>query len=681
MKQYLYRALVAAVVICAVTQAAESSPGDQPAGEARENGTTHALEEIIITASRQESKAFNSSLPVNVVTREAIEKIAPTGMGDLFEHLPGLNVSHTSMGSVRPMIRGLYDERVLVMVDGIRLSEQRGGGDHALSINPGQIERIEVVRGPGSVLYGSDAIGGVINIITRNSRHERRDASGVRAELGAQYDSAANARTGDAYVEGGAGNINFFAGGIYQNTDNVSTPDGELKHSFYDVCNYSGGVNYSDENTFFGLWGYASESDIGNPLKYSFKESYFDGEKHRFATVAFERRNMASFLPKVSIDGAFQRHNRHFHMLNPSDVAIDIFLDIDTWNLQPNFTVKLGDVHRVTAGAQFFYEQISSSREMTTASMPGVIPDCTRLGTGFFVQDELFITRRLTVVLGGRYDRIVSESEPGADEIAFGHPIGETSVTDSNVSGNAGILFALIPGRLNATVNAGRAFRAPTLLERYFYGTHTEGEDRGNPDLDPEVSMNIDAGLKLNMPGFWMTVSGFRNVIDNYIVKIDTGQAGPSGAIFEFSNVDSALIYGAEAEAEIALVWGVALFGNVTWLRGENRDTEDALPYMPPLSGTYGVRYSRECRAVSFWAEGGAHSAARQDRVDATSETETAGYTVFDIRCGVDYGRTVSLTAWVKNLTDKSYHNHLSRVSHMNEQPERSIGGSVRLRI
>jgi outer membrane receptor for ferrienterochelin and colicin len=160
MKQYLYRALVAAVVICAVTQAAEASPGDQPAEETRENGTTHALEEIIITASRQESKVFNSSLPVNVVTREAIEKIAPTGMGDLFEHLPGLNVSHTSMGSVRPMIRGLYDERVLVMVDGIRLSEQRGGGDHALSINPGQIERIEVVRGPaGSVLYGSDAIG------------------------------------------------------------------------------------------------------------------------------------------------------------------------------------------------------------------------------------------------------------------------------------------------------------------------------------------------------------------------------------------------------------------------------------------------------------------------------------------------------------------------------------------
>ena len=171
MKQYLYRALAAAVMICAVTQASASSPGVQPGQETLDNGTTHALEEVIITASRQESKVFNSSLPVNVVTREAIEKIAPTGMGDLFEHLPGLNVSHTSMGSVRPMIRGLYDERVLIMVDGIRLSEQRGGGDHALSINPGQIERIEVVRGPGSVLYGAGVKSG------------HRDAEQARARV------------------------------------------------------------------------------------------------------------------------------------------------------------------------------------------------------------------------------------------------------------------------------------------------------------------------------------------------------------------------------------------------------------------------------------------------------------------------------------------------------------------
>lgn len=685
MMKYILRSTCILLLLCAagtpgnVALYAETSKGNEAAGET--SAPAVSLDEIIVTASMNEAKVFNSSLPVNVITRKDIERTVPADMGDLFKYQPGLNVSYTSMGSVRPMIRGLYDERVLIMVDGIRLSEQRGGGDHALSINPGQIERIEVVRGPGSVLYGSDAIGGVINIITRNSRRNSGEGTHLHGQLGIQYDSAAESKEGDAYIEGGAGKINFFAAGIYQDTDNVETPEGELLHSFHDTRNYSGGMNYTGENTFLSIWGYASSADIGNPLKYTFKESYFDNEKHRFVSGVFEQNNIAPFLKKFRIDGAFQRHNRHFHLLNPSDVSVDIFLDIDTWNLQPHFVMQAGNAQRITAGVQFFYEEVTSSREMSTGPLSGVIPDCTRTGMGYFLQDEITFTKRFRAVLGVRYDRIVSESEPGEDELLYGHPIGENRETDENTSGSIGLLFAVVKDRLNLTANAGRAFRAPTLLERYFYGTHTEGEDRGNPGLDPEVSLNLDAGVKLNLPGFWMTVSGFQNRIDNYIVKYDTGQTGASGSIFEFRNVDSAVILGAESEAELALVWGFTVFGNVTWLRGENSDTGEPLPYVPPLSGTYGVRYSRDFRSLNVWGEFAAHSAARQDRVDDTTETETPGYTVCDVRLGINYTDLVSVTGFVKNITDKSYHDHLSRVSHIDEQPERSIGGSVRVRF
>ena len=686
MIQYIVRSTCVLLLLCAAAageEAAAFNGGTTGENDTAGRSSTHTvnLDEIIVTASMNEAKVFNSSLPVNVITRKEIEHTVPADMGDLFKYQPGLNVSYTSMGSLRPMIRGLYDDRVLIMVDGIRLSEQRGGGDHALSINPGQIERIEVVRGPGSVLYGSDAVGGVINIITRNSRRSSGEGARLHGQLGVQYDSAAESKEGDAYIEGGAGKINFFAGGIYQDTDNVETPEGELLHSFHDTRNYSGGMNYTGDNTFLSIWGYASTADIGNPLKYTFKESYFDNEKHRFVSAVFEQNNIAPFLKKFRIDGAFQRHNRHFHLLNPSDVSVDIFLDIDTWNLQSHFIMQAGDVQRITAGAQFFYEEVTSSREMSTGPLSGVIPDCTRLGMGYFIQDEITFTKRFRAVLGIRYDRIVSKSEPGEDELLYGHPIGENRETDENASGSIGLLFTVVKDRLNLTANAGRAFRAPTLLERYFYGTHTEGEDRGNPDLDPEVSLNLDAGFKLNLPGFWMTVSGFRNRIDNYIVKYDTGQTGTSGSIFEFRNVGSAVIYGAEAEAEVTLVWGFTVFGNITWLRGENSDTGEALPYMPPISGTYGVRYSRDFRSMNFWGELAAHSTARQDRIDETSETETPGYTVGDVRLGINYTELVSITGFVKNITNKSYHDHLSRVSHMDEQPERSIGGSVRVRF
>jgi hemoglobin/transferrin/lactoferrin receptor protein len=682
MMKYMCKSFCALLILLASVSAGGSAEFQAENGQGeRESAAAVTLDEIIVTASMNESKVFNSSLPVNVITRKEIERIVPGDMGDLFKYQPGLNVSYTSMGSVRPMIRGLYDERVLLMVDGIRLSEQRGGGDHALSVNPGQIERIEVVRGPGSVLYGSDAIGGVINIITRNSRRSSGEGTRLHGQMGVQFDSAAENKEGDAYIEGGVGKINFFAGGIYQDTDNVMTPEGELRHSFYDTCNYSSGMNYTGGNTFVSIWGYASSADIGNPLKNTFKESYFDNERHRFASAVLEQKNIAPFLTKIRIDGAFQRHNRHFHLLNPADVAVDIYLDIDTWNLHPHFVMQIGDAQRITAGAQFFYEEVTSSREMSTGPISGVIPDCTRLGMGYFIQDEVTFTKRFSAVLGVRHDRIVSESEPGEDEVLYGHPIGENREIDENTSGSIGLLFTVVKDRLNFTANAGRAFRAPTLLERYFYGTHTEGEDRGNPDLDPEVSLNLDAGFKLNLPGFWMTVSGFRNRIDNYIVKYNTGQTGSSGAIFQFRNVDSAVIYGAEAEAEMVLAWGFTVFGNVTWLRSENSDTGEALPYMPPLSGTYGVRYSRDYRSLNFWSELAVHSAARQDRIDETSETETPGYTVCDVRLGINYTELVSITGFVKNITNKSYHDHLSRVSHMDEQPERSIGGSLRVRF
>ena len=98
-------------------------------------------------------------------------------MGDVFENQAGISVSETGPGSIRPQIRGLLDDRVLILVDGIRLSEQRGTGNHRLSVDPKQIERIEVVRGPVSVLYGTDGIGGVINIITRKTAKKSSDGN------------------------------------------------------------------------------------------------------------------------------------------------------------------------------------------------------------------------------------------------------------------------------------------------------------------------------------------------------------------------------------------------------------------------------------------------------------------------------------------------------------------------
>ena len=117
--------------------------------ETEDNQNLPVLDTIIVTATRQRSHVMDSTFPVNVISEENIEHEMPSSMADLFENEPGLSASTTGGGSVRPMIRGLYDDQVLILLDGIRLSEQRAGGNHVLSIDPALISQVEVIRGRG----------------------------------------------------------------------------------------------------------------------------------------------------------------------------------------------------------------------------------------------------------------------------------------------------------------------------------------------------------------------------------------------------------------------------------------------------------------------------------------------------------------------------------------------------
>ncbi len=658
-----------------------SSPLKLNAQESEEDkNNTLLIDELVVTATSHETKVFNTSLPVTVITRERIEEVMPRDIGELIRFETGLNVSYTSMGIVFPMIRGLYGARVLVLIDGIRLSEEQPGGTHALSINPSQIERIEVVRGANSVLYGSDAIGGVINIITRKYQGLRDKKARVNGTMEGGMDSATNGWKTVAYLDGGIGGFNLFAGGTYKDTDNVETPDGELRHSYHDLYTYSGGANYIGEKCSFGIWGYISKADIGNPVNQSFVESGFEGEKHHFVMLNAEINDITETFKQLKVDAAFQRHNRHFHAV--SGPVVDIYLDKDTANLNPQLTFSFGSFMRLTTGIQCFYEKVVSNREHSLVDLPGVIPDANRLGTGIFVQDEIFIIERVLLTIGVRYDWIQSETDPGWDEIDCGHPIGRENETDTNVSGSINLLIKLIKNYLHLTANAGRAFRAPTLLERFFHGPHTTFVEWGNPDLTSETSYNFDTGLKLNTKRFWFVVSGFYNRINNYIVKYDTGLDSGSQDIYSWDNLKDVEIYGGEAEAELQLFSGFSVFGNVTYVRGNDRDTDTDLPAMPPLQGTYGLRFFQNYKTTKTWFEFSAHSVADQNKV-ANNEAKTAGYTTFDLLCGFKFTPSVNITLYVKNLTDKSYHNHLSEVKPenigQNEQPGRSFGGGLKI--
>ncbi len=658
--------------------------------EEKDDAALHKLDEIVITAKKHGEKVFNTSLPVNVIDREDIERKVPRSMGDVFQGQAGVDASRTSMGSMRPMIRGLYGERVLILVDGIRLSELMGSSSHALSIDPSQIERVEVVRGPNSVLYGSDAIGGVINIITRKYKKQKEKEFRFGGSLEGSYDGAVNGWTGTGYIDGGYGGFNAFAGGKYKYTDNVQTPHGELRNSFLrDNYNINGGVNYTGENFSVGVHGYYMESDIGIPQfntgTYSeFYKSYFDDEKHTAVFLHLDFTDISKILKEVKLDGAFQRHNRHMKARPIPWAGPDIFVDIDTWQLNPQITLEAGKLMRITFGANTFLEDVASERYVTLERVSGVIPNARRYGFGAYIQDEIFIKDWAVLTLSFRYDWIRSLTKPGFDERLDQHPTGNKAKLDSDFTGNIGLLVPIVREHLNFTANFGRAFRSPTLLERYFSGPHIGASEIGNPYLRSETSYNVDAGLKLKYRWLWFTVSGFYNHINDYISQYNLSATSRS-----WFNILDAEFYGCEGEAEFYLPLDFTLFGNISYTHGRNRSQGGSLSSIPPLKGTYGVRYEKIFNEkYTLFGEFTGHSAMTQNRIPPTDfiqfgsvwiKPTTPGYTVLDLNLGFRFRDYISIVIYGKNLTNKSYHDHLSRIWWRNEQPGRNFGGSLKL--
>lgn len=652
---------------------------------------TSTLPEIVVTATGSDKELFDTSLPVNLLENRDLEEKIAVSVAEIFQKEPGVDVVTTGSGSVHPMIRGLYGERVLVLVNGVRLSEQRPGGNHVLSLDPAQIERVEVVRGPASVLYGSDAIGGVINFITKSTDEETAPEARFGGDADVQYEGATDGWKESAHLRFGQGRFNGYAGGTYKDTDNIETPKDDLANSFYDGYTVWGGGNYIDD----GWKTYADyslmEADIGIPAPAVFAEDYFKGEKHQRLALGFEADEFDGAAERFRVDFGWQRHNRHRYRLKTTsipaavqgDMEINIWVDIDTYMLKPQMVLAPNDTHLITFGLDAFYEDASSDRTIGDSASswvnPGfdsvpVIPDSTRIGVGVFVQDEIVLGDRWVVTPGLRVDWIEAETD--------GHPrhqlTGEETSESSAVSGNLGLLYKL-SNEINLYGNVGRAFRSPTLLELYFYGPHDVGNDIGDPDLDPETSWNFDIGLKIRTDRLQMTVSAFYNMIDDYIIKENQGDGN-----YRYMNYAEVSLYGAEMGLDYELGGGFSTFASVSYVRGENDDSGEDLTGIPPLKASYGVRYETTLGATNgLWVELSGLTAANQDKT-GPNERETDGYTRGDVRMGVDIGETWSFVAAVENFTDELYQDHLSSAWQsfgLNDQPGRNVKVMVKARF
>ena len=611
------------------------------------------LPDLQVTASPLATTALNSPQPTSVLTAGDLATSGAPSLGETASGMPGVRSVSTGTGIGKPVIRGLTSNRVLVLADGQRLETQQWGDEHGPNVETADAERIEVIRGPASVLYGSDALGGVINVVDRDLPDAVGKPAFVRGRAQAAYSSNVRMPEGTLALEGAVEGFGFRVSGTGRSAGDVRTPDGTLANS---------GVETLGGDASAGLRGSWGAAHVTYAHRDERLELHQDPAAEPGATpfqrVAEDRVHLEMTLPissaHLDIDGGWERnHRREFEGEGATDVALGLLSRTATADLRLHHT-PLGPLDGIV-GMSGLRSTVEKFGEET------LVPGSSTDNGAVFVSEQVELGR-VNLSFGVRFDRRGLDVE--ADE-ALG--IEAQRRTWSALSGSAGILVNPTPGTA-VVLNLGRGFRAPSAFELFANGVHegTARFERGDPALDTEHSVNLDLALRVQSNRVSAELGGFLNHVNNYIYPRPTGIDDPASGlqIFDYTQ-GNARLYGIEAVGEYHPTASLHLRASADYVRGQNRDLDIPLPFVPPLRLTYSARLEGEAIgaiAGPYFALQG-ETNARQHHPDP-ADFVTDPYTLVHAGGGFSVpvaGRMLGFDVQVRNAFNRSYRSFLSR--------------------
>ncbi|WP_345931006.1 TonB-dependent hemoglobin/transferrin/lactoferrin family receptor [Tistrella arctica] len=624
------------------------------------------LDPVTVLGTRTEKTVSEVPASVTVVGAEEIRQRQPDDLGDLLDDIPGVEMSGgPRRTAMQPVIRGLTGERVVLRVDGARQNFESGHRGR-IFIDPSLLERVEVRRGPASSLYGSGAIGGVMEVETINPGTFLEDGEPWGGEVGVSWES-----NGDGF--GG------HAIGATRLGDNAEALVGFTGFDADDLENGAGDtIPFTADDVRSGLVKLVLRPAEGHQLTASYMQFR---DEHIIPSAANTNTNSIIVDRKtdqktMTLGWRFDGNGNPWFDLDARIYRTETSLDerrIDTGRFDETDLATTGiDIantsrfqlggfgnHALTYGVEAYRDDQDGQRD---GGDRDPYPDARQDILGLFVQDEIVFFDRLTFTPGVRFDRFDREAN------------NQNSASDDAVSPSISVAYAVTPW-LNAYASYAEAFRAPSLTELYASGEHFPGNNfKPNPDLRPETAKNKEIGLTLSesdvlTSGDRITgrVAAFRNDVEDFI-EMQVQFLGYPGTTTR-NNVQDARLDGVEFElAYDAPLW-FASFGAAR-IRGDDRTEGDALGGLPgdKVSLGGGLKFMGG-DVVTGWRMV-AHD--KQDRV-ATGEAVTPGYAVHDAWVSFqpsDGGlRGARFDLGVDNVFDKTYRQALSEL----DDPGRTV--------
>ena len=625
-----------------------------------------ALGELVVTATISERAAAEALRPVSVMTGDDLQRQMTATVAGTLASMPGLAATRMGPSVAQPVIRGLSGDRVLMLEDGTAVGDaSNSGADHTTALDPSSARRIEVVRGPGALLYGGNALGGVINVIRDEipsaMPHRLTGAATMQTET-ATGSLAGSASTVFPIMERVPLRVEVTA----RTAGDLKTPVGTLLNTDGELLSGGAGTAYVAD------WGRLGASFRGYRNYYGIPGGFVGGHAEG---VRIEMERVAAKFRTVVDDPVGPFHNLRFDAIHTSYThreieASDILGTLfDQQSASADVLGRHGSWGPFTAGALGG----RASREDFAYGGSLHTPDTRRFRAALYLLEEVQLGS-IQVESGLRYDWALVD--PGEDRVS---DIGEIRERRFHaLSGSLGVLYKSGSG-LVLGASVARAFRTPDIAELYSEGPHLAAYvfEVGNPSLEGEVGHGLDVFLRFESDRLRAEVTGFHNDIRNHIYGEDTGRLSRVRLpVYQFQGND-AVFSGFEAGVDLDAGRGLALEGVASAVKGSLGDTGRPLPLVPPLKGHVALKYERP----SWYVRAEAEMADRQDRV-GEFETATRGYTVLNAAAGVRFtfgGRLNVLTVSLANATNTVYRNHLSRVKEI--MPEAARGLNVSYRV
>ena len=648
--------------------------------EEKESGV-YNLDVIVVTATKTERSIESLPASVSVITKEDIQKSAAYRVDDLLRELAGVSVRSyqgilSSSTTNDLSMRGLTGEdHVLVLKDGISINDPYGGAVEWNEVDINDIERIEVVRGSGSALYGSNAMGGVINIITKKPEKEMKSVAEVSyGSMNTRVTSLSNSAT--------FGKFGYQISGSYLDSDGYCDVVKKKRKSYHtdkavERYTVNGKLRYEiDPSSSLTLASavYDQESTGG----YDIDDYEVVDEKGRYS-LHYQKKgtswNLKAEAYKNDDDSHYTSPYYDSSAKTYNAIKYISYNEQDTLGGTIQLSMDLTDKNTLTLGTDYKHGKIDRHDDYLVSDRDIKVKG-TQAYTALFVQDEISIGENLSIVLGGRYDWWKSYDGYGYDDDATPLESNYPEKSDQSFNPKIGVNYRLFK-HTTLKGSVGTAFKAPTLSDLYRTYVGPSSTYRGNPDLDPEKVVSYEAGIDQYIGDkLLLTATFYENRAEDFVYNVYMETIN-NQKYYDKINVGEVRTRGVEIGADLTLDQEWSFFANatinsskVTEFESDPELEDKYLAHSPKETYVFGINYNNPHIITAKFT--GRYVGKRYN--DDKNTTELDPYFTTDLKLSRQVWKNVSASLSITNINDVKIEEVDGK-----ESPGRMVMGSIRM--